>query len=221
MCGRSIMQRIIGWPSRPVKGGILRTRPAQRPGFPVGAVKAAFCGAHVPGSLNIPEGMVAAYAGWLLPYDRDLLLVLPADAKIPEAILSFVRTGYDRLAGYLAGGVHGWEIAGKPFETVPAVTARELTESLDGADTPVVLDVRKIDEYEAGHLPEARHVFLGHLPDNLDEIPRDATIVTFCGSGRRASIAASVLRRAGFEDVATNLGSMAACQTAGCPIAEG
>ncbi|MDT8444859.1 MAG: hypothetical protein RQ722_11225 [Desulfuromonadales bacterium] len=54
------------------------------------------------------------------------------------------------------------------------------------------------------------------MSKRLDEIPRDKPIITFCGSGRRAIIAASILKQNGFEDVQNCLGSMAACQAVGC-----
>jgi hydroxyacylglutathione hydrolase len=56
------------------------------------------------------------------------------------------------------------------------------------------------------------------LPGQLDRIPRDKPVTTFCGSGQRAIIAASILKREGFDPVEDSLGSMAACMAAGCPV---
>jgi hydroxyacylglutathione hydrolase len=178
----------------------------------------AFAGGFVPGSINIPANMIPAYAGWLLDYDKDILLVTEEPSEIPEAVRHFIRLGYDRVAGSLRGGVHAWETAGNQLETIEVVTAHQLKEQLGGAEAPNILDVRKIDEFESGHLPAATHIFLGFLPDRMEEVPKDGKIVAFCGSGRRASIAASLLKRAGYEHVANNLGSMAACKSVGCEI---
>jgi len=98
------------------------------------------------------------------------------------------------------------------------VTACQLKDKLGTDDAPMILDVRKIDEYQDGHLEDAFHVFLGELPDRVGELPQDRPVVTFCGSGRRASIAASILRRHGIAAVSNNLGSMAACKAVGCEI---
>ncbi len=176
----------------------------------------AFASSFVPGSINIPADMIAAYAGWLLPYDRTILLVASDPSQVADAVRPFIRLGYDNLGGYLRGGLHGWEISGRPLDTIGVMTARELKNALQAGQAPKLLDVRKIDEWETGHLESAIHVFLGHLPDKIDEVPRDGEIVTFCGSGKRASIAASLLKRAGFEHVTNNLGSMEACQEVGC-----
>ncbi|MHB8763686.1 MAG: MBL fold metallo-hydrolase [Deferrisomatales bacterium] len=180
----------------------------------------AFAGAFLPGSLNIPLDMLAAYAGWLLPPDRDLLLVTTQPTDVTAALQPLRRIGYDRVAGYLGGGMHAWETSGRSLDAVGVVTARQLVDALEGPDAPVVLDVRKAEEFEAGHLPGAVHVFLGHLPERLDEVPKGRPVVTFCGSGRRASIAASILKRSGYPEVANNLGSVQACRAVGCELVE-
>jgi len=81
-----------------------------------------------------------------------------------------------------------------------------------------LLDVRKKEEVEAGRLPKSLHIFLGELPQQLHQIPRDLPVTTFCGSGKRAIIAASILKQYGFDEVEDSLGSMAACSAIGCPI---
>jgi hydroxyacylglutathione hydrolase len=179
----------------------------------------AFAGGFVPGALNIPADMIAAYAGWIVPYDRDILLVADDPSDVENAVRPFVRLGYDRLAGYLRGGLHGWEVTGRDIDTVGVMTADELNRQLQSDNPPTLLDVRKDEEWSAGHLQPAKHVYLGYLPEKVDDLSADGKkVVTFCGSGRRASIAASILRRQGVTDVTNNLGSMAACQAVGCEI---
>ncbi len=180
----------------------------------------AFAGAAVPGSLNIPLDMVPVYAGYLLDYDIPILLVVSSTDEVPTAVRHLIRIGYDRIDGYLHDGLHGWATEGRELQTLSVVTARQLKQQLESADTSrTVLDVRKIDEYSSGHLENAVHVFLGELPRRIDEMKAiDGPIVTFCGSGRRASIASSLLRRHGITSVSTNLGSMAACIAIGCDM---
>jgi len=132
-----------------------------------------------------------------------------------------VRMGYDRVAGYLKGGLHAWEVSGRNYGRIPAVHAADLDARLKSDENLLLLDVRKATEFEASRLPGARHIFLGDLPGRLDKIPEDRPIVTFCGSGQRAIIAASILKRNGFEQVEDCLGSMEACKELGCEIKEG
>jgi rhodanese-related sulfurtransferase len=67
------------------------------------------------------------------------------------------------------------------------------------ADATVV-DVRRHDEHDERHLRSAVHIALHELLDRLDEVPDDELFV-HCASGYRASIAASLLDRAGHDVV--------------------
>jgi rhodanese-related sulfurtransferase len=71
---------------------------------------------------------------------------------------------------------------------------------MDPADGDVVLDVRRDDEFAHGHVEGAAHVPLANLLSRLDELPAGRLWV-HCASGFRASIAASLLQRAGREVV--------------------
>jgi hydroxyacylglutathione hydrolase len=179
----------------------------------------AFAGAFLPGSLAIPLEMVPAYAGYFLTYDRPIGIIAANDDDIQTAVRYLIRLGYDRLEGFLTGGLHAWETSGRAYDRIAAVHVNELIRRLEEKAKFTLLDVRQGSELqEVGKLPGAQHIFLGDLPDRLDEVPRNKTITTFCGSGQRAIIAASILKQNGFEKVEDSLGSMAACQAAGCPI---
>ncbi|MFO8127059.1 rhodanese-like domain-containing protein [Yoonia sp.] len=178
----------------------------------------AFAGAFIPGSLAIPLDMLPAYAGYLLDYEHDLILVPETLDQIPEAVRYLIRMGYDRLAGYLKGGMHAWEVSGRAYDRIGAVHASTLERRIKSDEEFTLLDVRKITEFRESQLKNATHIFLGDLQDRLDEIDKAKPIVTFCGSGRRAIIAASILKRHGFEQVEDSLGSMEACEEIGCPI---
>lgn len=132
-----------------------------------------------------------------------------------------IRMGYDQIAGYLKGGMHAWEVSGRKYDGIEAVHASSLQTRLKADTDFTLLDVRKDSEFSAGRLHGAKHIFLGELPDRLEEIERDKPVVTFCGSGRRAIIASSILKRHGFEQVGNALGSMEACERIGCEIEEG
>jgi hydroxyacylglutathione hydrolase len=81
--------------------------------------------------------------------------------------------------------------------------------------------VRQASEYDAGHVPGAWHINGGSLADRLDELPRGRPIATMCAAGFRASIAASLLRAAGFEDVAWVDRGFPMWEAAGYPVERG
>jgi glyoxylase-like metal-dependent hydrolase (beta-lactamase superfamily II)/rhodanese-related sulfurtransferase len=153
-----------------------------------------YAAGHVPGSLaNTLRSAFATWLGWLVPDPATPLMFIRNDDQDPEEIVWQARKiGYDHLVGELAGGISAWAAAGQPVTTVPLLDAADV-------DPARVVDVRQVNEYAGGHLPAARNVELGSLPDvNLPAGP----VVTMCGHGERATTAASVLERAGHSGVA-------------------
>ena len=172
---------------------VVDTRPARE--FAVGAV---------PGTLNIPANRsFTTWAGSLLPYDRDFVLIIRDDAGIgvPELARQLAGIGLDRLAGYFGPEVFdAWTAARGPLDAIPAVERRDLAAAA-AADRITALDVRSPAEWSAGHLPDALNIPLGDLERRLDEIPRGRPIVVYCQSGARAGMAAALLRAHGVPEV--------------------
>ena len=178
----------------------------------------AIAGAFIQGSLAIPLDMIPAFAGWFISHDSNIGLVVNSYEDVELGARYLLRLGYDRIIGFLEDGLTAWEISGRQYKRIPAVHAEELVKRLQDDVEFTLLDVRKKEEFESGHLPGAVHIYVGELSENLDKIPTARPITTFCGSGKRAIIAASVLKKHGFDRVEDSLGSMAACSAIGCPI---
>ncbi len=148
-------------------------------------------------SLNIPGvAKAASYGGWVYnPEVEDRPLVLLAESL--EAAEDFrdhlVRVGIDTAQGYIVS-LDGLE------RVVPKTVAPA---DLDKVERALLLDVRNKTEYAEGHLPGAEQLSGGRLLWNLDQLPaKDAgTIVTYCQSGVRNAVAASALRREGYDVV--------------------
>lgn len=175
----------------------------------------AFGGGHIPGATNIgnqPE--LSVWAGWMVDPDKEILLVVDKDTDLPGVLPFFVRTGFTRFAGYLAGGMTAWDNAGLELQRLPQMSVHEVKERLDGAQ---LLDVRTPEEWAQGHLPKARHRFAPELLDHLDDLDRDRPVITYCNSGYRANLAASLLQARGFDDVRNVPGSWQAWTQAGYP----
>lgn len=180
--------------------------------------KEAFAGAHVPKSVNIPNGgNLPTWAGWVLPYDRPILLVVDDPCEVPDVITHLVRVGFDDVRGYLEGGIGAWETSGYPLAKLTTLSVHDLHDRLGGGDAPTVLDVRTESEWNSGHIDGAMHVHGGTLQDRVGEIPSGKPVAVVCGSGYRASIAASFLQRNGFESVANVIGGMSAWKSANLP----
>jgi hydroxyacylglutathione hydrolase len=178
---------------------------------------AEFAEGHIPGAVTLPLGpSFAIWAGWLMPYDRDLILVLPDDAQVAEAETELRRIGIDRVAGYLSGGMAAWQQSGRPLASLETVQPAELAARF--ADYRV-LDVRDQTEYESGHLPGAISAPAGDLAQGASapNAMRGKTAV-ICGSGYRSALAASLLQQQGIEGIVNVAGGMTAWREAGLPF---
>lgn len=179
----------------------------------------AFGGAHIPGALNVGLGSsFPTWAGSVLPNDSRVLLVLDRPDDLWETVWHLLRIGYDVPLGWLAGGMMAWRVAGKAIDFVPQWTVGELNERRQKHTNLTVLDVRQPAEWQAGHVPGARHIAGGELADRYGEVPTGGPVAVYCGSGYRSSVAASLLKAHGRSDVHNVLGGFAAWKKRGLPV---
>lgn len=179
---------------------------------------ATFGGAHIKGSYSIWLEGLPAFAGWLLSYDKPILLVLEDQSHLERAVRYLIRLGYDRISGYLKGGIEGWYNAGFPMERLQLLSVHELKAKIDHGEKLTVLDDRGYDEWNEGHIKGAQHIYVGHLRDRMMDIPKDKPVAVICNVGHRAGLGASILLRGGCREVYSVLGSMTAWRATGYPV---
>lgn len=179
---------------------------------------AAFGGAHIKGSYSIWLEGLPVFTGWMLSYDKPILLVLEDRCYLEEAVRYLVRAGYDKIEGYLKNGTEGWYKAGLPIESLPLLSVHKLKDKLDRREELLVLDTRGQEEWNKGHIEGTLNIYVGHLEQRIAEVPRDKPVVVICNVGHLAGLAASILLRAGYEEVYAVPGSMKAWIAAGFPI---
>lgn len=164
-------------------------------------------------ALSLPNpGKVASHGAWAYDPEQDStpIVLLAEDGEQAHRLWDhLVRVGIDRVVGYV-----------KSIEGLPSSTPLVLSPAdLDSTDHALLLDVRSKGEYADGHIPGARQLNAGKVLWNLDALPRQRVIVTYCQTGIRNSVAASALRRAGFT-IAELEGSYAGWQTWAAPSPE-
>ena len=193
-------------------------RRALQSGTPVIDVRATadFAHGHIPGTINIPTGTsFTTWAGSLLPYDRDLVLLADDAARLRRARMLLSLIGFDRIAGFAGAKVReAWASSVSPLQSVEQVDIATLA-----ADTKrTVIDVRGAAEWNDGHIERAKHFFLGDLVELTKDLPRDMPLALHCQGGTRSAIAASLLQKEGFTNVANASGGITAWQRAGLPL---
>ncbi|MBR8661711.1 MULTISPECIES: rhodanese-like domain-containing protein [Bacillales] len=92
---------------------------------------------------------------------------------------------------------------------VKEITPQELMEKLAAGEKVQVIDVRELEEWNAGHIKQAKLIPLGFLPHRVDELDKETPVVLVCRSGARSHMATQYLQELGF-DAANMVGGMLA-----------
>jgi rhodanese-related sulfurtransferase len=182
---------------------------------------ADFAAGHLRGAVNVGlQGRFAEWAGDVVDAARDVVLVGDPDAAL-EARVRLGRIGFDRIVGQLRDPGHVFSARADLIEASSRLTIEQLAELRGLVPTLQLVDVRNPGETRGGTLPGAREIPLPVLVDSLDALARDLPVVVYCAGGYRSSIAASVLRSAGWLDVSDLLGGFGGWEGAELPVSHG
>ncbi len=170
---------------------------------------------HVSGAVNIGlNGRFAEGAGQVFPPDRDIVLV--GDSSLGhESRIRLARVGFDRVIGQLDDLAGVFTRFPHLVETAARFSPEQLAELMNYEPGLQVVDVRNPGETEGGTISGAQEIPLPTLIDSIEHLDPAAPVVTYCASGYRSLIAASLLRAAGFENVGDLLGGYQAWDEAG------
>jgi hydroxyacylglutathione hydrolase len=181
-------------------------------------MESGFAASHVPGSISIWRGGIPNFAGWFLPYDKKIFLVNKTDDPLPVVRL-LIRIGYDNIIGYLSGGMFSWNISGKESASIETLRVQDLCRLLDKGEEIVILDVRGKEEIKAkGKIPDALNIPVTRLYERMSEVPKEKLVCVFCGSGLRSMMAASLLKKEGWNNLKVALGGLAGWNSNTCPV---
>ncbi len=145
---------------------------------------------HVPGSLNVPVSgtSFATKSGFVLDPDDRIVVQAASTHEAGRAIRGLRSVGFLDLEGY---------VLGDGPERIEPVHLDELDRLLeDGAE---LIDVRERDERDTGYIAGSRHIPYRLLALCGADVPTDRPVVTICGTGARAGIAASILAAKGVK----------------------
>lgn len=167
--------------------------------------RTAYAASHIHGSVGIALGQqFSTYLGWLMPWGTALSLIGDSAEQVADAQRMLARIGVDDIAGTATGSAADLS-PGTPTSSYPRCSFAELPSTMVDADAAteidaVILDVRRADERSAGSIPGSAHIPMHRLLEDLATLP-PGQLWVHCASGYRASIAASLLDRAGRDVV--------------------
>jgi rhodanese-related sulfurtransferase len=168
-----------------------------------------FAAAHIPGSIGIEMADdFGVWTGWLVPFGTPLALVLDEDQDLAEALVQLARIGFDDVRGVL-WGLLSWDATAHPLASYDMVDLAQAVDAIQRSRVPQLLDVRSPAEWQDGHVETAVH---GYVPDLANgapsELSREQPVWVMCRSGYRASIAAGLLERDGFQPIVLSRGGV-------------
>lgn len=183
--------------------------------------KADFVKGFIPNSIFI--GLDGSFAPWvgalIMDLQQPILLVAP-EGREAEAIKRLSRVGYDNTIGYLDGGMKAWRDAGMEVDTVESISAAEFAEVYQKNPDLDILDVRKPGEWQGEHIDGAHHFALDYINQQMSEVSPNEKYYLHCRSGYRSTIAASILKARGFDQLVNVQDSFDAIQKAGIPVTD-
>ncbi|MGM9988082.1 MAG: rhodanese-like domain-containing protein [Bacillaceae bacterium] len=156
-----------------------------------------FAKGHLEGNINIPfNKSFTNWAGWFVSYDQEMILIIEEEQgeQIRKALAAI---GLDNVKAIVPPTVI---LSSDNLETADEITVHQLKELLNNEDY-YLIDVRNLTEYEAGNIEGAHHIMLGTIPNRLNEIPTDKTLLMQCQSGARSAMALSILQAKGYKNI--------------------
>jgi glyoxylase-like metal-dependent hydrolase (beta-lactamase superfamily II) len=145
---------------------------------------------HRPGAISVPVSGsgFSTKAAFVLDAERPVTVLAADHREAKRAIAGLRSVAFAELPGYVLGG--GDEIT----ESVTVDALEQLV-----ADGATVVDVREKDERDGGYIPGSRNVPYRLMRLCCPDLPTDRPVLTICGSGPRAAVAASILKAKGLD----------------------
>ena len=164
--------------------------------------KEEFVKGFIPNSVFIGlDGSFAPWVGALIPDLQQPILIVAPEGRESETVKRLARVGYDNAIGYLEGGFNAWQVAGEEVDTIETIDVPTFAQRREAKPEMAVLDVRKPGEFSGEHIEDAQSFPLDYVSQNMSEIDQDKQYYLHCRSGYRSTVAASILKARGFENL--------------------
>lgn len=170
---------------------------------------ADFAEGFIPGAVLIGnDGGMVEWVKALIDPNTQVALVTPINREQEFYNLLQQEAGLQHILGCLDGGFEAWKEEGGPIDFIINVDAGELAMDIPFDENLVIMDVRKPVEYADGHIKNAINMPLADMKDpvSMAEIDDRQNLYLHCARGYRSIIAASLLKRQGYNNLRNVLG---------------
>jgi hydroxyacylglutathione hydrolase len=158
--------------------------------------KTEFQQGFLPGTLNIQgNNSFSTWMGWFVSYDEPFILIAAA-AQLNDLTRKLMRIGMDNIYGYVDPSMLTTSFKQQLIQSEMA-TIQDVKNNRDAE----IIDLRGNTEFNSGHIAGAKHVFVGTLLQNLDQVPTDKPVIIHCQGGDRSAIAYSLLVKNGYKQI--------------------
>ena len=174
-----------------------------------------FAQGFIPGAINIGlSGTFAVWVGTIINDIKQPLLIVAEPGTEAEVITRLARVGYDNSLGYLNATVEQYKASGRQLDTIASIAPAEFVALQKSNPSLPVLDIRRLNEFEKGHLTSAVNKPLEYINENLHEIDPKTTQYVHCAGGYRSMVYVSFARHAGYKNLVNIQGGYAAITAA-------
>ena len=158
-----------------------------------------FMDAHLKGSLlSTYNKAFNTVVGSYVKEDEDIYLIIE-EGDLEEAVRDLIRIGLDDIKGYVTPDeLEQYLDSSERAEEIETITFDDVAKLIEDSRYQA-LDVRKLTEYNEGHIEGALNIAHTRLLERKKELDKDKTSLVYCRTGARASVASSLLRRDGFD----------------------
>jgi len=164
--------------------------------------KEEFVKGFIPNSIFIGlDGSFAPWVGALIADMQQPILIVAPSRRNTETVKRLARVGYDNSIGYLKGGFEAWKKAGKEIDSIDTIGVEKFEEIHTNNPSIQVLDVRKPSEWEGAHVKNSLNFALDFINKHISEVDKETIYYMHCRSGYRSTVAASILKARGFENM--------------------
>lgn len=176
---------------------------------------ADFAAGHVPGSVNVGvEGSFASWVGTVIPDVNTPIVFIADEGKEEEVVTRLSRVGFDKVNGYLKGGVAAWGAEGFPVGKVEQIDADQLVELINHGEKRVI-DVRRASEYGSEHVVDVENLPLDYWKDALTAMNEKEKYYVHCAGGYRSMVFISLMKREGYMNLVDVKGGFSAIKATG------